>query len=108
MDYKLKEKALKLRIKREMSYHAIRKRLGIPKSTLANWLADFPLSKKRVLELRRKNWKKNEAKIELYRATMRERKLMAENEYYEKYKRLLKNLSRNSFFVAGLALYLAE
>ncbi|MBI2057813.1 MAG: hypothetical protein HYT63_02425 [Candidatus Yanofskybacteria bacterium] len=108
MNHKLKQKAIELRIKHELSYSAIKNKLGVPKSTLSNWLINFPLSKERVLELKRKAWKKNEAKYELYRITMREKKEKREEEYYNKYKNKLSNFSQNSYFIAGLALYLAE
>jgi len=53
MNSQLREEVIKLRTKENLSYAGIRKRLGVPKSTLSYWLREFPLSKKRILELRR-------------------------------------------------------
>ena len=53
MDSQLREQAINLRIKENLSYTQIRKRLGVPKSTLSYWLRGFPLSEERILELRR-------------------------------------------------------
>lgn len=57
----LREKVIKLRIENNLSYSAIRKRLGVPKSTLSGWLNSYPLSKERIKELRLLGWKKGEA-----------------------------------------------
>lgn len=108
MHHVLKQEAIRLRREEELSYDAIRKKLGIPKSTLHEWLKHFPLSRERILELKRDNWKKNEAKIELYRLAMAEKKERAKQVVYEKYSAQFKTLSDDSFFVAGLMLYLAE
>ncbi len=108
MHYELRKEAIRLRLEEELSYDAIRKRLGVAKSTLHEWLQHFPLSRVRILELKRANWTKNQAKIELYRTTMAEKRERRKQEIYEKYVTQFKSLSRDSFFVAGLMLYLAE
>ena len=91
-----------------MSYNAIREELGVAKSTLHEWLEGFPLSRERILELKRAGWKKNEAKIELFRATMRKKRELGKRAIYEEYREELADISRQTFFVAGLMLYLAE
>jgi len=108
MNSQLREQAIKLRVEKQLSYTEIRKRLGVPKSTLSYWLREFPLSKKRILELRRRGWKKAEAKIERFRATMRKKRELKDREIYNKYRKRFKKLSRNALFVAGLILYLGE
>ena len=108
MHHELKQEAIRLRTEEEMSYDAIRRKLGVSKSTLHDWLKHFPLSRERVLELRRANWTKNQAKIELYRISMAEKRERKKQEIYEKYKTQFQTLSEDSFFVAGLMLYLAE
>lgn len=74
MNSQLREQAINLRITEELSYGEIRKRLGVPKSTLSYWLREFPLSEEKILELRRQGWKKNEAKIERFRNAMRKKR----------------------------------
>lgn len=108
MNPQLREEVIKLRTKENLSYAEIRKRLGVPKSTLSYWLREFPLSKKRILELRRQGWKKAEAKIERFRASMRRKRQLKEQEVYNKYRKRFTRLSRDALFVAGLMLYLGE
>lgn len=108
MNHALKQKAIRLRKEKEWSYNAIRKELCVPKSTLHEWLKNFPLSRERIKELRRANWKKNEAKIELFRTTMAEKRERRRQEVYEIYREKFNNLSEDSFFAGGLMLYLAE
>jgi len=108
MDSQLREQVIKLRIEKELSYAEIRKRLGVPKSTLSYWLREFPLSEERILELRRQGWKKSEAKIERFRVAMRKKREIKDQEAYKKYQKKFANLSKETFFIAGLMLYLAE
>jgi transposase-like protein len=108
MHHELKQLAIRLRTEQEMSYDGIRKELGVAKSTLHSWLKNFPLSRERILELRRTAWKKNEAKIELYRTTMAERREARKQKVYEAYRERFQDIPEDSFFIAGLMLYLAE
>ena len=108
MNSQLREQAIKLRAEKDLSYTEIRKRLGVPKSTLSYWLREFPLSEERILELRRQGWKKGEASRERFRATMRKKKEFKNREIYSKYQKRFAKISRKSFFIAGLTLYLAE
>lgn len=108
MNSQLREQAINLRIKEELSYTEIRKRLGIPKSTLSYWLREFPLSEERILELRRQGWKKGEASRERFRNTMREKRELKCRKIYDKYRKRLDKVSKDAFFVAGLMLYLGE
>jgi DNA-binding transcriptional ArsR family regulator len=108
MNSTLRSKAVELRTKDELSFGAIKERLGVSKSTLSYWLKDFPLSKKRVLELRRKGWTKGEASREKYRITMRQKKEKESIAFYTaQHKKILK-LSDDAFFAAGLMIYLCE
>lgn len=108
MHKELKEKAIRLRLENQLSYNAIRAQVPVAKSTLSEWLKYFPLSKEKILELRRVAWKKNEAKIELFRTTMREKQELRDRREYEKYLQKFNKISANSLFIAGLMLYLAE
>jgi len=108
MNSQLREKAIQLRIKEELSYSEIKKRLKVSKSTLSYWLREIPLSREKVLELRRKNWSKGEASREKFRITMREKRNQNAKFIYEKQVEKLKNLSKDALFVAGLMVYLGE
>lgn len=108
MNSQLREQTIKLRLEKELSYTELRKRLGVPKSTLSYWLREFPLSEEKIKELQRKGWKKGEAKIERFRATMRKKKKLKELEVYNQYKKRFTKLSKDAFLVAGLMLYLGE
>jgi len=108
MNSQLREQAIKLRTEKDFSYSEIRKRLGVPKSTLSYWLREFPLNEKRILELRRQGWKKGEVARERFRATMRKKQKEKCRQVYERYKKKLAKLSEDAFFVAGLMLYLGE
>jgi len=108
MHSRLRERAIKLRIEEELSYLQIKKRLGVPKSTLSYWLREFPLSEERIKELKRKGWKKAEVKIERFRNTMRKKRKLQAQKVYNKYHKRFNKISEKMFFIAGLMLYLAE
>jgi len=97
-----KEKALALR-KREMSYSQIKSILGISKSTLSDWLKNYPLSPERIKEL-----SKNERVIERCRETKRKKKEARLNEFYLEEKKKIFPLSERDLFIAGLFLYWGE
>jgi len=109
MHRELKEKVIRLRLEKRLSYSAIRKRVPVAKSTLSAWLRQFPLSKERIAELKKKGWSKFEVKVERYRATMREKREKKDKEEYEKYfKYFNKKMPHDVFLSSGLMLYLAE
>lgn len=101
--FKDREKALKLR-KKEMSYSQIKKVLGVSKSTLSVWLRDYPLSKKRIRELR----DCNEQRIERCRETKRKKKEKRLKEFYIQQKKIIFPLNKREFYLAGLFLYWGE
>jgi len=108
MNSLLREQAIKLRIEDNLSYSAIKDKLGVAKSTLSYWLRELPLSEERIKELRNQTWGKNEASRERFRNTMMKKREMAYQEVYKKQQKKLANLSKDSFFTAGLMLYLGE
>lgn len=108
MNSKLRQKAIKLRLEKELSYTAIKQKLNIPKSTLSYWLRDFPLSEDKILELRRKGWAKGEAGRERFRSAMRKKREIKAQIVYKQQQKKLRNISKETYFVAGLMLYLAE
>ncbi len=108
MNAQLKEEAIKLRIEQKLGYSSIAKLVSVSKSTLSGWLKNYPLSDERIRELRTANLKNNEAKIESY---IRSKRLIRERKFgknYEKHLDTFKKVSKQSRFVAGLMLYLAE
>ncbi|HEY4499396.1 MAG TPA: hypothetical protein VJH94_05060 [Candidatus Paceibacterota bacterium] len=108
MNKVLRQKAIELRVKSEKSYSAIKRILGVSKSTLSYWLKDYPLSSEKIYELRLKGWQKGEVSRELYRATMRSKREVAEQSVFKSEYRKLGRISDKSLFIAGLMLYLAE
>lgn len=95
-----KEKAIKLRLK-GLSYSQIKEKMGLSKSTLSNWLSQYPLSDKRMRELR--DW--SPRRIEKCRVTKlinRQNKL---DDIYLRVKKDIKNLNKRETFLAGLFLY---
>lgn len=108
MKAKLRQKAIKLRLKGRFSYSEIQKRLNVSKSTLSYWLQEHPLNEAEILKLRRRSWLKGEASRERFRNTMRKKREQLEQEAYHRQRKELINIKKESFFIAGLMLYLGE
>ncbi len=98
-----KEKAIRMRLK-GASYSQIRASLSVGKGTLSEWLRDYPLSEKRIRELRDRNPKR----IESFRNTMARKREVKLKEAYEEAKRSIRKLSKRDLFIAGLFLYWGE
>jgi len=103
-----KERALELRIKYQMGYSAIRKQVKVSKGTLSIWLKDLPLSDARILELRREAWGRGIASRELFRQTMQKKREERERIMYAGVRKKFSKISKQSLYIAGLMLYLAE
>jgi len=101
--YKLKQKAIKLRLK-GMSYNQIRAQVRVSKSSLSLWLKDYPLSEERLRALR----DFSEVRIEKFRQTMEKKRDKRFAEAYEKEKLRQLPLSKKEIFIAGLFLYWGE
>ncbi|MFA5208174.1 MAG: helix-turn-helix domain-containing protein [Candidatus Paceibacterota bacterium] len=99
---KEKQEALEMR-KRGLSYGQIKEALGLSKSTLSNWLKDYPLSEERIRELRN-----NEQKIERFRETMKRKKEARLNIFYCEEKSKLFPINKRELYLAGLFLYWGE
>lgn len=108
MHKELKEKAIKLRLNKQLSYNAILKQIPVAKSTLSEWLRHFPLSEEKILELRRISWAKGESSRERFRNTMRKKREARSKIAYEKAIRKISKIPKDAAFVAGLMLYLGE
>ncbi len=96
-------KAIKLR-NRGFPYSAIRKKLGVSKSTLSRWLKDHPLSKTQIDQLRGKN----PQRIEKFRQTMRSKREERLSLVLESVRTDIGTLTERERFVAGFFLYWAE
>lgn len=98
----LKKKAVKLR-KQGKSYSQIKEEVDVAKSTLSNWLSDYPLSEERLRELR----DNNPRRIEKFRETMRQKRESEMEEYYEEAKADIQDDS-GQLLIPGFYLYWAE
>ncbi len=101
--YKEKSQAIALR-KKGYSYSQIKEKLGIGKGTLSEWLRDYPLSEKRIQELK----DNNPRRIEKYINTMRKKREEKFSIAFEKVKKDVGNISDRELFIAGFFLYWAE
>jgi transposase-like protein len=99
-----KEKVLKMRIEQEMSYSEIKAITGICKSTLSDWLRDYPLNKERIRELNADS----EKRIERFRNTMRQKVELRLASTYDRAKKDIGFLNKRERFIAGLFLYWGE
>ena len=98
-----KQKAIQLRLA-GYSYSKIKKELGLSKSTLSGWLADYPLSDERIRELR--DW--NYERIEKCRNTKaRKKKIRLEN-VFTSVSKDIGHLSERDMYIAGFFLYWGE
>jgi len=98
-----KEKAIQLRHK-GMSYSQIKEKLGVSKSTLSGWLIKYPLTEKRIRQLR----DFNPQRIERCRNTKAKKKQERLDLVYKKVKEEIGALSRRELFLSGLFLYWGE
>jgi len=101
--FKDRQKAIELR-KGGLSYSQIKKKLKVSKGTLSYWLSDYPLSQKRIRELR--DW--NEKRIERCRETKRKKKEKRLNIFYREQKKIIFPLTKRELFLTGLFLYWGE
>jgi len=108
MNSKLRNKAVKLRIEEGLSYREIQKKVPVSKSTLSYWLREIPLSQERISELQQQGRRRADVKIEKFRKAMEVKRREKEGKVYRKYIKKFADLPDDTFFVAGLMLYLAE
>lgn len=98
-----KLEAIELR-KQGNSYSQIKAKLQVSKSSLSLWLRNYPLSDKRIRELR--DW--SEQRIEKFRNTMREKRETRLNKLVRQSQKNILPLSKKELFIAGLMLYWGE
>jgi len=98
-----KEKALHLR-KQGMSYTQIKEVVLVSKSTLSTWLSKYPLSEKRIYELRAGS----QQRIERNRNTKARKRLEKLDAVYQHVKKDIGVFSKRELFLTGLFLYWGE
>lgn len=96
-------RALELR-KRGWSYSAIKRELGISKSTASNWLNKYPLSHEQLDKLQFHN----EHRIESFRATMARKKQDLFDTAIRNQQNIIGDLTEKELYLCGLALYWGE
>jgi hypothetical protein len=100
---KEKSEAIKMR-KEGASYSQIKEKLRVSKSTLSLWLRGYPLSDKRMRELR----DNSEIRIEHYRETMFRKRESRLSNVRAKAMRELGSFSKRELIIGGLFLYWGE
>jgi len=101
--YSLRNEVLELR-KCGMSYSQIKAKIPVSKSTLSLWLREYPLSRKRINELRANS----EQRIERCRETKAKNKKTKLDAVYKEVKKDIQHLSKRELYLLGLALYWTE
>lgn len=102
-----RQKAIELRMLGK-TYSEIKRELGLPKSTLSDWLSRHPLTEGQLKLLGEKIKKNKELAIEKYRNTMHAKREKRLRETYDNQKKLVLPLSRKELETAGLFLYWGE
>ena len=90
--------------KQGKSYNQIKQEISVSKSTLSNWLKEYPLSKELINGLRANS----EQRIERFRKTMERKHAARLKEVYETEKKNIFPLSDKEIFIFGLGLYWGE
>lgn len=98
-----KNKALKMR-KLGMSYSQIKEKIGVSKSSLSVWLREYPLSDKKINDLRANSPKR----IEKFRNTMMAKREAASALVYKKMSNKIGKLSQRDVLIGGIFLYWGE
>lgn len=103
INIKIKDKVISLR-KKGYSYSQIRSLVSVSKSTLSEWLREYPLSEKRIRELR----DFNPRRIEKYINTMARKRQAKYDSAFQKAEKSIGVVSKRDLFILGFALYWAE
>ncbi len=98
-----RQQALLLR-QQGKSYSQIKSQLHVSKSTLSNWLREYPLTKEQIRLLR----DVNVVRIERYQQAMMQKRLKRYKNYYAEAKHTMALLSKRELLIAGLFLYWGE
>lgn len=102
-----RQKAIQLR-KQGKTYSEIRRELDVPKSTLSNWLSNYPLNDEELEYLERTIRRNKELAIERYRLTTQRKREARLKEFYNEEKKRWLRLSKKELYLSGLFLYWGE
>lgn len=102
-----RQRVIELR-KRGKTYSEIRKELGIPKSTLSDWLSTYPLTSEQILLLEKNKKRKKYLSIEKVRLTKKKKRESRISFLYEEAKNRWMPLSQRELELAGIFLYWGE
>src|ERR1700730_2355292 len=102
----LREQAVRLRLE-GCTYSQIKRDLGVQKSTLSGWLKNLELNSEQLDKMSENINISNEFRIERYRQTRKNQKLVRLKRVLEEQFKLVP-LSEKELFLAGLFLYWGE
>ncbi|HSW96660.1 MAG TPA: helix-turn-helix domain-containing protein [Candidatus Saccharimonadales bacterium] len=102
-----RQKAIELR-SQGWTYGAIKKELGLSKSTLSGWLTKYPLNQEQLQLLQVNKSKSREAAIEKTSNIKRKKRELRLKAIYEAEKKEWIKLSRRELILSGLFLYWGE
>ncbi len=99
--------AIKLRLQ-GYTFGQIKRELGVAKSTLSDWLKNLPLSEEQLQLLAKNRNTSRDIRIERFRQTARNKRLLRLTNIFNEQKRELLPLSERELLIAGLFLYWGE
>jgi len=102
-----RQRAIELR-KKGKTYGQIKKALNLSKSTLSDWLSDYPLSKQQLVLLKKETGKNKSLGIEKTIITKRRKREERLGNIYKNEKKRWLSLSSKELELAGLFLYWGE
>jgi len=102
-----RQKAINLR-KQGKTYGQIKQELGIPKSTLSDWLSKYPLSKEQLALLGNNRANSRQVGIEKTSIAKQKKRQSRIKSTYENQKKYWVSLSQKELEIAGLFLYWGE
>lgn len=102
-----RQEVIKLR-KSGKTYSEIRNELGIPKSTLSDWLSKYPLTNEQIVLLEKSRKLNKYLGIEKVRLTKQRKREKRLNFVYEEEKKYWAALSKRELQLAGIFLYWGE
>lgn len=104
---KERQKVIELRRKGK-TYSEIERMLGIPKSTLSDWLTNFPLTEEQLKAVEMSSIRNKGAGIEKCRITKQKKREIRLNGIYQEEAKNLLPLSKRELYLIGLFLYWGE
>src|ERR1035437_9465025 len=102
-----RQKAIELR-KQGKTYSQIKKELGIPKSTLSDWLSKYSLTEKQLEFLKQNQKYSRQLAIEKTIIVKRKKREARIKSIYEEQKKYWVSLSQKELELAGIFLYWGE